>query len=87
MSDRWFTEQWTQTMTGVNELLDEARQSATHVTSSSVQQLLERAEQQRDASAAALRTFAEQRQTLLETLDELQSALAVAGRPLRGEVS
>lgn len=87
MSDRWFTEQWLQQMGSADELLREARQNATHVESEQVQRLLEQAEQQRAAAEAGLQAFAEQRQTLLQTIDELHSALAVAGRPLRGEVS
>lgn len=87
MSDRWFTEQWLQLMGSADELLREARQNAGHIESEQVQRLLEQAEQQRATAEAGLHAFAEQRQTLLQTIDELQSALAVAGRPVRGEVS
>lgn len=87
MSDRWFTEEWTQTMSNVDELLQEARQNAAHVQDQQVQALLQQAEQQHGAAREALQAFGARRQTLLETLDELQSALAVAGRPMRGEVS
>lgn len=87
MSDRWVIEQWTQLMSGVDELLHEARQSASHIQDERVQALLQQAEQQRDAAEAALQAFGGQRQTLLATIDELQGALAVAGRPVRGEVS
>jgi predicted nucleic acid-binding Zn-ribbon protein len=87
MSDQWVTEHRVQFLGSADELLDEARQSAARLENERVQQLLDQAVQQRAAAEAALQAFSEQRHSLLQTIDELQSALAVAGRPLRGEVS
>jgi hypothetical protein len=52
-----------------------------------LQLLVTRAEHQRTAAQAALLTFHEQRQTMMSMLDQIQQELAVAGRPLRGEIS
>ena len=87
MSDRWFTENWGQLMSGTEELMHDVRHNAAIVKQPRIQQLLERAEIQRDTAEATLRALGEQRQSLLDTLDELQRELAVAGRPLQGEVS
>lgn len=87
MTDRWLTENWTQFMSGSDELLDEIRHNADELGSETINKLVQQADQQRTMAEATLRTFSEQRQALLQTLDALQSELAVAGRPLRGEVS
>ncbi len=87
MTERWFTENWTQWMSGPEELMTEIRQQAAKLNNDTVNALLEEAEQQRSAAAATLQVFAVQRHKLLATLDALQSELAVAGRPLQGEIS
>ncbi len=87
MTERWFTENWTQFMSGPEELLADIRQKAAQLNNGTVNGLLEEAEQQRAEAAATLQAFSRQRHDLLATLDALQSELAVAGRPLPGEVS
>ena len=87
MHDRWLNENWTQFMSGPEQLIAEARQKAHELHNDKIAALLEEAEQQRTAAEATLREFGEQRHALLETLDTLQSELAVAGRPFQGEVS
>ena len=87
MTDRWLTENWTQFMSGLDELLHDIRRNADELGSETINTLLQQAEQQRTTAETTLRAFSEQRQALLQTLDSLQSELAVAGRPLRGEVS
>lgn len=87
MHDRWLNENWTQFMSGPEQLITEARQKASELHNDKITALLDEAEQQRTAAEAALREFGEQRHALLQTLDTLQSELAVAGRPLQGEVS
>lgn len=87
MTNRWHTENWTQLMSNSDELLTEIRQHAAMIDSAKVNELLRAADQQRETAAATFAAFGEQRHQLLETLDALQSELAVAGRPLTGEVS
>ncbi len=87
MHDRWLNENWTQFMSGPDQLITEAQQKASELNNDTITTLLSEAEQQRTAAEAALREFGEQRHALLETLNRLQSELAVAGRPLQGEVS
>lgn len=87
MTERWFIEHWEQLMSGADEIMHEIRQSAAQIHNDRVQELLQQAEQQRTATEAALRHFGEQQQALMQTIDQLQTELAVAGRPLRGEVS
>jgi hypothetical protein len=88
MADIWFRDSWMHLMGNVDEMLADARGNAAELDDrSSVQVLMEQAEQQRIAAEAALYAFSEQRQALLETLDHVQRELAVAGHPLRGEIS
>lgn len=87
MSDQWLTENWAQIMGGADELLDDVRHNAAEVDNETIAALLQQAEQQRAATEEALRAFGNQRHALLQTLDDLQRELAVAGHPLRGEVS
>ncbi len=87
MTERWFTENWTQLMSGPDELIAEIRQQAAKLSNETVNALLQDAEQQRAEAEASLQEFGLQRQKLLATLDALQSELAVAGRPLQGEIS
>ena len=87
MTDRWLTENWTQFMSGADDLLHDIQHNADELDNDTINTLLKQAEQQRTDAEATLRAFSEQRHALLQTLDTLQSELAVAGRPLRGEVS
>ncbi|HEX6291637.1 MAG TPA: hypothetical protein VFZ66_20805 [Herpetosiphonaceae bacterium] len=88
MSDAWFTDVHGQLMGSINSLLEEARCNAADVKDADrVNELLHQAEQQYAAAQAALRSFSEQRHTLLQTLDRLQAELAVAGRPIADEIS
>ena len=87
MTDRWLTENWTQFMSGADDLLQDIRHNADELDNDTINNLLKQAEQQRTEAEATLRAFSERRQALLQALDRLQSELAVAGRPLRGEVS
>ena len=88
MNDTWFRDAWIHLMGGADQLLADARNNAAELDDNLVlQQLLTRAEHQRIAAEAALLSFYEQRQTLVDMLDHLQQELAVAGRPLRGEIS
>jgi ABC-type transporter Mla subunit MlaD len=87
MSDRWFTEHRAQVLSDLEQLLHDIRSTADGLGNQKVDNLIQQAEQQRAAAEAALHAFAEQRHTLATMLDTLQSELAVAGRPLRGEVS
>lgn len=87
MTNREFTEQWTQLMGGTDEMMQHIRRNAADVQSERVQSLLQHAEQQRTSTEMALRHYTEQHQALMAVLDELQTELAVAGRPLSGEVS
>ena len=87
MSNREFTEQWTQLMGGTDEVMQEIRRNAAEVQNERVQSLLQHAEQQRTSTEMALRHYTEQHQALMSVLGELQTELAVAGRPVNGEVS
>ncbi len=88
MNDTWFRDAWIHLMGDADQLLADARSNTAELDDNqALQQLLQRAEHQRTAAEAALLTFGEQRQTLVDTLDHLQQELAVAGRPLRGEIS
>jgi hypothetical protein len=88
MADTWFTDSWTHLMGNTDALLADIRGNIGEFDDASAfQRLLQQAEQQRAAAEATLRTFGEQREALLRTLDQLQSELAVTGRPLRGKIS
>lgn len=87
MPERWFTENWTQYMGNTDELLDDIRRHAAQLQNQKIDELLRQAEEQRAAAEEGLRAFGARRQSLLDTLDALQSELAVAGLPIRGEVS
>ena len=88
MNDTRFRDAWIHLMGDADQLLADARSNAAELTDDqALQLLLTRAEHQRTAAEAALLTFHEQRQTLVDMLDHIQQELAVAGRPLRGEIS
>jgi hypothetical protein len=87
MHERWFTDSWTQLMGGTDELLREIRHNAAAVNNEQIGQLLVQAERQRDTLHATLGDFGAQRHELLRLLDDIQRELAVAGRPVTGEIS
>lgn len=88
MSNAGFTEDRVQLMGAIEAVLGEARNNAATVQGvERVQELLQQAEQQYTATEQALHSFTDQRHALLETLQQLQVELAVAGRPVTGEIS
>lgn len=88
MSNAGFTEDRVQLMGEIEALLSEARTNAATVQRAErVQELLRQAEQQYTATEQALHVFTDQRHALLKTLQQLQVELAVAGRPVTGEIS
>lgn len=87
MSDRWFSEHRAQVLSDLEQLLSDIRSTADGLNNQKLDGLIQQAEQQHAATEAALHAFAKQRHTLATMLDTLQAELAVAGRPLRGEVS
>ena len=88
MSDAWFNENRVQLLSSLDTLVAEARANAAHLQDANqIQSLVQQAEQHYAATEAALRNLSDQRQALLETLEQLQIELAVAGRPITGEIS
>lgn len=88
MSNAGFIEDRVQLMGAIEALLGEARSNAATVQGvERVQELLQQAEQQYTETEQALHAFTDQRHALLETLQLLQVELAVAGRPVTGEIS
>lgn len=88
MSNVWFRDSWMHLMGDIDALLGDVRSNAAELDRThAIHVLLDQAEYQRAAAEAALHHFAAQRQALLEILDQMQRELAVAGHPLRGEIS
>jgi hypothetical protein len=88
MSNAWLIESWTHLMGHTDDLLADIRSMVAETPDAgAIAEVLSRAEQQRADAMATLETLARQRDALQQTLDELQSQLAINGRPLRGEVS
>ena len=87
--NQWFIDNWQHLMGPLDALLDDARRNAATLpaTEPEIDALIRRAEEERAAAEATLRAFAAERARLATTLDEVQRALAVAGVPLRGEIS
>ncbi len=85
----FFQQSWQHLMGSLDTMLDDARANAATLTESraAINELLARAEAQRASAEGALREFVAQRQKLAGTLDEVQRELAVAGVPLRGEIT
>jgi hypothetical protein len=88
-TDRTFQQQWQQSMGALDSILDDARANVHNLArpDASLADLLRQAEGERAAAEATLRRFAEQREQLALTLEEVQRQVAVAGVPLRGEIS
>ena len=85
----FFQQSWQHLMGSLDTMLDDARANAGTLAESSpaIAGLLARAEAQRQAAETALRELMAQRTELAATLDEVQRELAVAGVPLRGEIT
>lgn len=87
MNEQWLNENRTQLLSGIDDLIDDVRRNVARADNSQLRARLQEVEQQMAATEAALQAFGQQRHTLLQLLDAVQSELAVEGRPLPGEVS
>lgn len=87
--DSWYIDTWQHIMGSLDAVLDDARSNAASIQQSNaaIEQLLARAAEDRAAADSALRALAEKRRDMAATLEEVQRELAVAGVPLRGEIS
>ena len=85
----FFQNSWQHLMGPLDAILDDARRNAAALPqpNASIASLLARAEQERAAAEEALRDLERRRGDLSAILDEVQRELAVAGVPLRGEIS
>ena len=85
----FFQQSWQHLMGSLDAMLEDARANAATLTQpqAAVDELLSRAAVQREAAWVALRELVAQRNQLATTLDEMQRELAVAGVPLRGEIT
>lgn len=87
--DSWYIENWQHLMGALDAALEDARGNAALLRErpAEIDALLARAEQERAAAETVLHDLAERRRQLAATLDEVQRDLAIAGVPLRGEIS
>ncbi len=87
--NRWFIDNWQHLMGALDTMLADARGNAASLEGATgkVGELLQQAETERSAAEATLRDLEGRRHQLAVTLDALQRELAVAGVPLRGEIS
>ena len=85
----FFQQSWQHLMGSLDAILEDAQANAATLTQSraAIGGLLSRATVQREAAVAALHTVIARRKELAATLDEIQRELAVAGVPLRGEIT
>ena len=85
----FFHQSWQHLMGSLDAVLDDARGNAAtlHEVHRSIDQLMVEAEQERQAAAVALRELTVRREAMAAALNEIQRQLAVAGVPLRGEIS
>lgn len=85
----FFQQSWQHLMGALDAVLEDARANTAALTQSqqTVDALVSKAERERAGAEAALHALAARRQEMAVTLDELQRELAVAGLPLRGEIS
>jgi chromosome segregation ATPase len=85
----FFQNAWQHIMGSLDRVLEDARGNAAslHQSHSDIDRLLEKAEQERERADAALRELAARRREMVSALDEVQRELAVAGLPLRGEIT
>ena len=87
--DTWYIDNWQHLMGALDTVLDDARSNAAAIPGphAAIDALLSKAARQRSVAEPALRELAARRQELSETLNEIQRELAIAGVPLRGEIS
>jgi chromosome segregation ATPase len=87
--DSWYIDSWRHLMGSLDDALTDARNNAASLRDAreGIEQLLTRAEAQRAAAETALHELAQHRNRLAATLDDMQRELAVAGVPLRGDIS
>lgn len=87
--NRWFIDTWQHLMGALDNILADARGNASSLEGAAdkVGQLLQQAEAERSTAEETFRTFEAHRHQLAVTLEALQRELAVAGVPLRGEIS
>ncbi len=80
---------WAHIMGTLDAALDDARGNLAMLRQpdEAINGLLKHAEQQRAEAQAVFQELMTRREALAQTLDEVQRALAVAGLPLRGEIS
>ncbi len=85
----FFHQSWQHLMGALDAVLEDARGNAASLGEAhgSIDHLLARAEQEREAASAAMHELVARREAMAETLNEMQRQLAVAGVPLRGEIS
>ena len=85
----FFHQSWQHLMGALDTVLEDARANAASLgeTHGSLDELLSRAEREREGASAALHELVSRREAMAETLNEMQRQLAVAGVPLRGEIS
>lgn len=87
--DSWYIDTWQHIMGSLDSVLDDARGNAASLRQShtDIDRLLQRAEHECEQADAALRELAARRREMVSALDEAQRELAMAGVPLRGEIS
>ena len=85
----FFQQSWQHLMGALDRMLDDAQGNAATLTrpEGEIGQLLARAGQERAACEEMLRELVIKREQLAATLDQVQRELAIAGVPLRGEIT
>ena len=84
-----FRKSWEHVMGPLDRVLDDTRANIAMLEDPhpAIGELMERAERERAAAAHIFHELIAHRETLARALDDLQRELAVAGAPLRGEIS
>ncbi len=87
--DMFIHTSWQHLMGALEAVLEDARGNAATIRQAheGIDRRLAQAEEQCADAKAALRQLAAKRRELAATLEEVQRELAVAGVPLRGEIS
>ena len=85
----FFHQSWQHLMGALDRMLEDAQGNAATLTQpeGEIARLLARAEQERAACEEMLRELVIKREQLAATLDQVQRELAIAGVPLRGEIT
>ena len=83
-----YQQSWLHLMGSHDELLHEARVTATNIEERSpdIEELLGEVEGERAAAEAAFREFMNHREQFAHAIDRLQRELAIAGLPLKGDI-